>query len=72
MNFAKTSAAPSTPTGHASLTRLKAPLIASLLALAATVAAAQPAVIYDMGGKFDKSFTQRRRALEKSQRQELP
>ena len=30
----------------------------STLALAATAAIAEPAVIYDMGGKFDKSFNQ--------------
>jgi basic membrane protein A len=35
------------------------PLLATLgLALAAGTALAQPAVIYDMGGKFDKSFNQ--------------
>jgi basic membrane protein A and related proteins len=35
------------------------PVIAALgLALAAGTALAQPAVIYDMGGKFDKSFNQ--------------
>ena len=28
------------------------------LALAGTAAYAEPAVIYDMGGKFDKSFNQ--------------
>ncbi len=33
-------------------------LAATLLSAAATGALAQPAVIYDMGGKFDKSFNQ--------------
>jgi basic membrane protein A len=33
-------------------------LAAALIATAATAAQAQPAVIYDMGGKFDKSFNQ--------------
>ena len=33
-------------------------LAASCLALAATAALAEPAVVYDMGGKFDKSFNQ--------------
>lgn len=33
-------------------------LVLSSLMLAATVARAEPAVIYDMGGKFDKSFNE--------------
>jgi basic membrane protein A len=33
-------------------------LAATLIATAGTAALAQPAVIYDMGGKFDKSFNQ--------------
>ncbi len=33
-------------------------LLAALLAVAAGFARAEPAVIYDMGGKFDKSFNQ--------------
>jgi basic membrane protein A and related proteins len=41
------------------LASLPKTLFAATLALAATVAvASQPAVIYDMGGKFDKSFNQ--------------
>jgi basic membrane protein A len=34
------------------------PALACALALAATLAGAQPAVVYDMGGKFDKSFNE--------------
>jgi basic membrane protein A and related proteins len=36
---------------------LRSTLVAAA-ALAATVAFAQPAVIFDMGGKFDKSFNE--------------
>jgi basic membrane protein A and related proteins len=38
--------------------RLKPTLLAALCAAAASAAQADPAVIYDMGGKFDKSFNQ--------------
>ena len=37
---------------------LKIAVTPLLLAMAATLAHAEPAVIYDMGGKFDKSFNQ--------------
>ncbi len=37
---------------------MKPSLVFAALALAAQAAAADPAVIYDMGGKFDKSFNQ--------------
>jgi len=37
---------------------VKPALLAVALAAAATAAGAEPAVIYDMGGKFDKSFNQ--------------
>jgi basic membrane protein A len=37
---------------------VKPALLAIALAAAATAAGAEPAVIYDMGGKFDKSFNQ--------------
>src|SRR6185436_20356923 len=37
---------------------MKHPLIALAALLAAGAAQAQPAVIYDMGGKFDKSFNE--------------
>ena len=38
--------------------KLQPVLLALALAGAATAARAEPAVIYDMGGKFDKSFNQ--------------
>ncbi len=37
---------------------MKPSLVFAALALAAQAASAEPAVIYDMGGKFDKSFNQ--------------
>ncbi len=37
---------------------MKPSLVFAAVALAAQVASAEPAVIYDMGGKFDKSFNQ--------------
>ena len=37
---------------------LKPALLAAALGGLATAALAEPAVIYDMGGKFDKSFNQ--------------
>ncbi len=40
------------------MTRPAAALAFATLALAATTARAEPAVIFDMGGKFDKSFNQ--------------
>ena len=40
------------------MTRFHATALAALLGLAGTAAHAQPAVIFDMGGKFDKSFNQ--------------
>ena len=46
-----------TKTLHVSVLALAASLGASLAGMA-SVQAAQPAVIYDMGGKFDKSFNQ--------------
>ncbi len=39
---------------HLSLRRI----IATVFALGASAAAAQPAIVYDMGGKFDKSFNE--------------
>ena len=40
------------------MTRFHATAIAALLGLAGPAAHAEPAVIFDMGGKFDKSFNQ--------------
>ena len=37
---------------------MRQPLLATAIIAAASAALAQPAVIYDMGGKFDKSFNQ--------------
>jgi basic membrane protein A len=57
---------------------IRKPVAATLaaLALGATSVAADPAIIFDLGGKFDKSFNeaayQRRGALGRGNRRQLP